>query len=222
MGDLSQHPEHDSLSTIINPAHTAVLVIDMQNDFCSPVGAAVKNGVNISMMQEIIPPMVQFLREARRHRVPIIFVQVLHAADGHTFTQSHLRLIRKMSNCAPFGLEGTWGGELIPELERRPTEPIVVKHRSSAFVNTTLDTVLRSMGVQTTIFVGEQSHGCVEASVRGAEDHDYTPVIVTDCLGAFNREIHEHALKVMVYRWHSGTSREIINAWNEAWTPAPA
>ena len=216
MADVSSRPEQDSLPSIVDPAHTAVLVIDMQNDFCSPQGAAAKAGVDISMMHDILPPMIELLREARRREIPIIFVQVLHAADGHTVSPTHLRLLRKASPYAPFGLEGTWGAEIVPELERRPNEPIVVKHRSGGFCNTTLDSILRSMEIKTTVIVGEQTPGCVEATVRGAEDLDYCPVIVTDCVGGFNREIHEAALKVMVYRWPSATARQMAKAWDEA------
>lgn len=214
MADPSSRPELDPLSTIIDPTHTAVVVIDMQNDFCSPQGAAAKAGVDVSMMREIIPPMAELLREARKRNVPIVHLQVLHAADGHTLSKAHLRLLRSVSPSAPFGIEGTWGGEIIAEMERQPNEPIVVKHRSGGFTNTTLDTILRSLAVETVVIVGEQTPGCVEATVREADDHDYCPVVVTDCVGGLRRDLHEAAMKVMTARWPSATLREIIEAWD--------
>jgi ureidoacrylate peracid hydrolase len=216
MADLTSTPERDTLAEIVDPAHTAVLVIDMQNDFCSPRGGAAKAGVDVSMMQEMLPALVGLLRDARAREIPIVFLQVVHAADGRTISKSHLRLVRSNSPEAPFGIEGTWGAEIIDELERRPNEPVVVKHRSSGFVNTTLDTLLRSMRIETVLITGEQTPGCVEATVRGADDHDYCPVIVTDCVGGLRRDLHEAAMKVMTARWPSATASEIVTAWNSA------
>ena len=214
MADPNSRPELDPLATIVDPAHTAVLVIDMQNDFCSPSGAAAKAGVDVSMMGEMIPRVAALLREARRRKVPIVHLQVLQAADGHALSKAHLRLLRSVSPAAPFGVAGTWGGEIIPEMEVAPHEPVVVKHRSGGFTNTTLDTVLRSLAIETVVIVGEQTPGCVEATVRQADDHDYTPVVVTDCVGGLRRDLHDAALKVMTARWPSATSREIVAAWD--------
>ena len=222
MADPTSKPELDPLSTTVDPAHTALIVIDMQNDFCSTQGKAATAGVDVSMMQEIIPRIADLLRVARRLKVPVVHLQVLQAADGHTLSKAHLRLLRSVSPAAPFGIAGTWGGEFVDELKPEPREPVVVKHRSGGFSNTTLNTVLRSLEIETVVIVGEQTPGCVEATVRGADDNDYLPVLVTDCVGGLRRDLHDAALKVMCARWPSATSREIIAAWESAAPPVLA
>lgn len=204
----------NTLAELVDPAHAAVLVIDMQNAVCSPAGPVARGGVDVSMMQEIIPPMVRLLDGARSRRVPIIFMRMLSAPNLMSISAPYLKFLRGLLNGAtPNWVDGSWEGDLAPELRRRADEPIVVKYRSSSFMNTNLDTMLRSLGIKTVIVVGEQTPGCVDATVRGAADHDYYPLIVTDCVGSLRRDLHEASLKVMTARWDSATSQQIIDTW---------
>ena len=206
-----------TLAELVDPAHAVVLVVDMQNAVCSPAGPVAREGVDISMMQEIIPPMVRLLDGARSHGVPIIFIQMLSAPNLMSMSSAYLKFRRGVMNGGtPEWLAGSWEGDVIPELRRRPDEPVVVKYRSSAFVNTNLDTMLRSMGTRTTIVVGEQTPGCVESTVRGAADHDYYPVIVTDCVGSLRRDLHAPSMQVMTARWDAATSAEITGIWGRS------
>lgn len=211
-----------SLGTLVDPAHTAVLVIDMQNDVCSPRGKLAKTGGDISAILEIIPRLAAFLDAARDCGVRVIFVNVVQAADGSTLSESYLRLLRSTSPAAPFSITGTWGAEILPELKPGPDEPVVTKHRSGSFTNTTLDTLLRSMRIRTVVVVGEQTPGCVEATVRQAADLDYDPVVVTDCIAAYNTDLHAAAMKVMTARWDSATSTEITATWRRSSRPRKA
>lgn len=219
MPQVTQGLTFNTLEELVDPAHTAVLVVDMQNDLCHPDGRFAQAEADISMMREIVPPMVRLLDEAREYGARIIFIQALMAEGGRTHSDAYMRLLRNISHAWPCVLEGTWGAEILAELKRQPNELVVTKYRSSAFVNTNLDTLLRNLGVRTTVIVGEQTPGCVEATVRGAADHDYYPVVVTDCIGAFNRELHAAAMKVMTARWDHATSRDLPEAWKKRAMP---
>ena len=203
----------DTLEEVVEPSHSAVLVIDMQNRSCLPEGRLANAGVDISMMREILPPMVNFLDAARAYDVPIIFLQALTGPNLMSHSAPFLKFASHVLGVTPDWPDESWEGELLAELKRRPDEPVVVKYRSSAFVNTNLDSILRAIGTKTTIVVGQQTPGCVEASVRSAADHDYYPVVVTDCVGSLRRDLHEASMKVMTARWDSATSQEIVDVW---------
>lgn len=203
---------------LVAPEHSVVLVVDMQNAICSPDGPLARQGVDVTMMAEILPPMARLLDAARQHRVPIVFARALVAPNQMSVSAPYLKFLHGvLGGATPDWLDGTWEGEIVPELGRRSDEPVVVKYRSSAFVNTNLDTLLRSMGTKTVIVVGEQTPGCVEATVRGAADHDYYPVIVTDCVGSLRRDLHDASMKVMTARWDSASSVEIVEIWRRSW-----
>jgi nicotinamidase-related amidase len=206
------------LADIVNPTHSAVLVIDMQNDFCSPKGAVAVSGVDVSMMEGLVSRIVDFLAEARSRAIPVVFVKVVQSLVGDTVSPSYLQLLRRTmlrrsSAGAMFGIDGTWGAEILNELQRRPNEPVIVKHRSSAFVGTTLHELLQSFGVQTVVIVGEQSCGCVEATIRQAADLDYYPVVVRDCTTSYDPDLHEAAILTMSRRWWAPSASEVLSAW---------
>ncbi len=204
----------DTLEEVVEPSHSAVVVIDMQNRSCLPEGRLAQAGVDISMMQEILPPLVTFLDAARAHGVPIIFVQALTGPNLMSHSAPFLKFASHVLGVTPDWPDDSWEGELLAELKRRPDEPVVVKYRSSAFVNTNLDSILRGIEAKATIVVGQQTPGCVEATVRSAADRDYYPVVVSDCVGSLRRDLHEASMKVMTARWDSATSHEIVEAWD--------
>ena len=105
---------------------------------------------------------------------------------------------------------------VIEELKPRPGELIVTKHRSSAFVGTDLDMILRASGIATTVVIGEQTPGCVEATYRDAAYHDYYNVLAEDCVAAFDQAQHEASLLIQRARHDVCSSEDIIRIWRQA------
>ncbi len=180
---------YDSLAEIVTPKHTAVLVVDMQNDFCKPGGHFDHHGygANLVEAQKMIPRLVRFLDEARKESVFIVFIQNSYLPNGLSESPAYLYNfwkigLRKEGIDVTFCVEGTWGQEQIAELHPQRNEPVIKKHRASAFHNTCLDLVLKNKGIQSVIVTGAATRACVEKTAIDACFHDYYPVILSDCV----------------------------------------
>lgn len=169
----------------IDPARTAVLVIDMQNDFGSPGGMFDRAGIDISGIQAAAAATKRFLQAARAAELPVVYVKMEHPADLANAGADDGPHRRKH---APLGLgdgatlvEGTWNTQILDELEPQPGDPIVSKHRYSGFFETELDDVLRGLGATFLLVTGCTTSICVESTVRDAMFRDYTCLVLEDC-----------------------------------------
>lgn len=177
---------------LVNPIHSAVIVIDNQNDSCHPEGTYAKSGLDISLRQKAANNTAEFIKEARNYKVPIIFIRYNYSpwTASPAWIRQHKN--KKLIAC----VEGTWG-EQFYAVEPQEGEPVVVKHRYSAFIGTDLDMILRSKKISTLIVTGGGTQVCVESTVRDGFMLDYDIVVVSDCCGTPNIEEHEPALKRM-------------------------
>jgi ureidoacrylate peracid hydrolase len=198
-----------ALSELVKPSKTAILVVDVQNDFCEPTGAAGKGGKDTSAAMAMIPTLQRFLGAAREHGTNVIFIQTIHEPA----TDSEAWIGRRANPDAKNCLKGTWGAEFTG-IAPLPQEPVVIKHRYSAFINTRLDSVLRTMKVENIIVLGVATSVCVESTARHGYMLDYHCVFVSDCSASYDQAAHDMTLQV--HRKHFGlvaTSQEIIDTW---------
>src|SRR5439155_6506603 len=182
----------------LDPQQTALLVIDLQNDFGSPGGMFDRKGLDLSGIAaaaEATKPVVESARDAG---VPVIWVKMGHAPD--------------LSDAGPVGsphrikhpdfgdgrtlIRGTWNTDLLDGLSVAAGDHVVAKHRYSAFFETELDELLRSLGVRTLIVTGCTTSICVESTVRDAMFRDYACLVLEDCT-AEPLGTHESSLKVI-------------------------
>ena len=208
-----------TLAERCDPGWTALLVVDMQNDFVSPDGAYDRTGEDITMAQQTLPRLIRLIEQARYHGVPIIFVRSNYTTpDNRYLSGAFLLQARRHKKgryfdvpvCAP----DSWGAELAPGLEARPEDTIVIKHRFSAFINTDLDLRLRSQGIRSLLITGVGTSVCVESTTRHAHFLDYYNLIVGDCCAAYSREVHEQALERMDLQYGEVVqSDQIIAMW---------
>ena len=203
---------------ILDPRHTALLVIDMQNDFVSSEGKVAKAGNDPSAIQAIVPRLRRLLDAARAVGVLCLHIETLtllgHRSDSDAWLFNKLKGVNSTDWC----LEGTWGAEFVPDLKPLPGEPVVTKHRSSAFINTRLDLILRSNGTRTVVISGEQTPGCVEATLRDAAYCDYYNVLVDDCVAAYRQDLHEASLLIQRARHEVLSADAVIELWTAAST----
>jgi nicotinamidase-related amidase len=205
---------YDTLGEIVNPRHTALLVIDVQNDFCSPEGQFGRGGLETSALQKLVPKVIQFIDEARKTGIFVAFIQNTTLRNGLSDSPAWLHFKSKASGVAPeYTIEGTWGHRFCDGLEPREDEPVIQKYRSSAFINTHLDLVLRSNGIESIIITGCVTHGCVLATARHGAFLDYYVVVAKDCVESNNAGLHEAALRIMESRLDVVSSEEILNEW---------
>ena len=97
----------------------------------------------------------------------------------------------------PFIVEGTWGAQIIDALKPQAGEHLVIKKGFGGFANTPLDTILRTMGVNTCVVVGVTTCVCVSTTIRGGSEHNYRMILVKDAVAEINRETHEAELQTM-------------------------
>jgi ureidoacrylate peracid hydrolase len=204
-----------TLEQKVDPRHTAVLVIDVQNDFCASGGFFDELGSDITRIQAMIPRLRQFLTEAREARVPVIFVAAGYG-EAYLSGSDRERYIRVHGRVIPVCRPGTWGAEFY-EVAPRHDEPVIIKRRYSAFHGTDLDVLLRNLDVRTLVLVGVATNVCVEAAARDAFMRDYYVVVVSDCTAARDESFHQGALAnidahfaavvgadAIAKAWHSG------------------
>lgn len=204
----------DSLEEIIDLKHSAILIVDVQNDLFSEGGHFHRFQKDISMMREIHPRLVGFIQEARKLGILRIFMQQTTLKSGLSDSPAWIYFrTRAHRISSDFTIDGTWGHAIVSDLSPRDDEPIVKKHRSSAFVNTNLDLLLRNNGIKSVIITGAVTEGCVLATAIDALFYDYYVVVVKDCIASRNREVHEACLKVIEARHDLVTSGEILKIW---------
>jgi ureidoacrylate peracid hydrolase len=205
----------------VDPAHTAVLVVDMQHDFCSRGGAydQANPGLDLSPIDEMVPHLERFLEQARSAQVPIIYVQAIYNAEDDRYLSpvwlEHAKRRRHgMYTTIPVCKEGEWGAEIITPLAPREGELVLTKHRYSAFIDTQLAAYLRNLGVTTVLVTGVGTNGCVESTARDAMMLDHYVVVVEDCVGTYWRELHDAALKSLALLFGEvRTSSDIVATW---------
>lgn len=204
------------LEELVDPKHTALLVIDMQNDFCRDDGKAVASGFNIDMIKASIPRLQELLEAARRVGVLVIYTEHHYLPNWQSVSPAYIRFLSRRFGWPPekhWLVSGTPGVDIVHDLSPQKRDIIVRKWRSSSFTQTNLDLLLRSNNIRTVVITGCVTQGCVDSTARDTYFHDYYPVLVEDCVSSDNHELHEASLKVMRSRVDMLTSKELIRLW---------
>jgi len=177
----------------------ALVVIDMQNDFCLPGAPFEVRGA-----LDVVPPIQELIDGFRAHRLPVIFVIREHRADG-----SDVEITRRERFLQAGGafIAGTRGHALVDGLTPRPGEPIVRKTRWSPFHKTDLESALRSRGVEVVVIAGVQTPNCIRSAAFDANSLDFEVVVSSDATGASDPEVHRANLDDM-----AGIGVEIASA----------
>ena len=174
----------------------AVLVIDVQNDYCHPKGL-IGSVLGVDGIHSSVQKMNSFLDSMRTKELPIIHIQMTEDAE---LIQETVKRIR-MKNFGPkerweLAKPGTWGYELMLDTK---DEPIFKKNTYDAFSNKGLVKHLRELGVTELIVIGGYTHACVDATVRSAVTNGFNVTVIRDMVGSPDalNEAHEGTLKVL-------------------------
>lgn len=203
-----------TLKEKIAPEHTAVLVVDMQNDFCDPNGfVATKRGTDLTDTRAIIPKLVELLDKAREVKATVVLVH-MSTADND-LTGPILDRLKRISASERTCPEGSWGAELIPEIVPAPNDVMVYKNRYSPFIKSDLDTNLRDMGIKTLIITGVATNVCVESTARDGYMLDFYIVMPRDLVACAHQELQDISLRnIESYFGIITSAQQIMDTWS--------
>ena len=216
---------YETVEEILNPRHTAILVVDMQNDLVSPDGWAGAKG-DVSPKLTILEPLQRTIEAGREAGAKIVYIlytqDALRSAMAPAWIQSCYAFtpngtidpsVETVALDALFA--GTWGWEVISELEPKPEDFIVEKTRRGAFWATNLDKVLRAHRIESVLVTGTATAGCVLDTAVGAQAYDYYTAVQTDGDAETNQERHKKGMAVLEDRYLSVTSEQLVNLWKK-------
>jgi len=212
----------DILTTLVEkvrPDRTALVVVDMCNDFLHPDGKTVARAKRDTAAAYVAAQAQARLIEASRAAaVPVIYVVHTtlpdHASDSGPWLDARSRATFSVADIC---LDGSWGQQVIDELRPEPHDLIVKKYRYSGFPGTNLDLILRSLRVETVVCAGVSTNVCVEATARDAFSLDYYVVIPPDACASWDMSLHEASLATARQRYATlADADEIIGIWSKA------
>ena len=170
---------------IFDAARAALLVIDMQNDFCSPGGWFDSRGIDLAPARGVIKPINVMLAGARKAKIPVVWLNWGVRPDRLNLPHGVLRTgaygKQLPGGRGPVLERGSWGARIIAELDVRKGDIHVDKHRLSGFWDNELDAILRRMDATTLLFAGVNLDRCVLATMQDAAFIGYDPILLDDC-----------------------------------------
>jgi ureidoacrylate peracid hydrolase len=202
----------DTVEKRLDPAHTAVMVIDMQNDFCAERGYVEKVvGKDVSACRAVVPAIMDLVAAARERRIPVLWIKANY--DPDRLPEGMLTKQREKSTEICCGT-GTWGHDFYG-VTAADGEPVIEKSCYSAFVGTEVEKELRQRGIRTLVFAGVQTNVCVDSSLRDAVCRGFYAVLASDCVASHTPPLHEATLNNVRFLFGDVIDRAAIKG---AWT----
>ena len=206
----------------LEPARTALVIIDMQRDFLEPGGFGAALGNDVSRLRRTIAPTQRLLAAARA-----VNLLVIHTREGHRPDLADLppakrargRFATGIGDPGPMGrilVRGEPGHDIIPELAPIAGEPVIDKPGKGAFFATDLGAILAHRGVKNLLVAGVTTEVCVSTTVREANDRGFDCLVLDDCVGSYFPEFHVSALAMIaaqggIFGW-VGSSPAVLDA----------
>ncbi len=208
----------EDLAQWIDPARTALLLIDMQVDFGAPDGLLGKAGLDMRAPAAAMAQSERLADAARAAGVAAVFVglQTRKDLDSRSWKEWMRRRGRDAESDSRVCREGTRGAEFVGPLPL-PGETVISKLRYSAFFGTPLDAALKARGVDTLVVCGLTTECCVDCTVRDAFHLDYHVFIASDACAAYDPDIHRTSLEALALNCAIlASTDDILHAWNQS------
>jgi nicotinamidase-related amidase len=202
-----------TLQTLVKPEHTALLIVDVQNDYW--------HEEDNKLFPDFLRRLRNTIEAAKETGVFLVYIQDTllpgRKSDSAAWIRHYMAssALENPELVPEQAVEGTWGHQFVKDIAPDATSLVVKKFRSSGFVGTPLDLLLRSNNIKTCVITGVMTYGCVESTCRDASN-EYFVVVLRDCVAAPKKDLHDACLKIMDYRYDTADSEEVIRIWRRA------
>jgi nicotinamidase-related amidase len=202
----------------VDPARTAIVMIDMQRDFLEPGGFGETLGNDVSLLAKAVKPAKALLTAARKLKMLIV-----HTREGHRPDMADAPPAKvergapslRIGDPGAMGrilIRGEAGHDIIPALYPAAGEPVIDKPGKGAFFATDLHAILNNRGIADLIVCGVTTEVCVHTTVREANDRGFRCIVPGDCCGSYFPEFHEMGLRMIkaqggIFGWVSDSAR---------------
>lgn len=185
-----------TLEEKVAPGHTALIMVDVQNDFCATGGFLDRTygprGFQMHDIQAMVPRLEGLLAAARKAGLLRIFIQSYY--DDCYLSDPMVEMMERDGRDLPLCLKGSWGADFY-HIRPQEGEIVVNKHRFNAFEGTDLDLVLRNHQIRTLVLTGVATNVCVESTLRAGFFKNYYIVCPGDCVASYNASLHQATLQ---------------------------
>lgn len=204
------------LPVSIDLTRSALVVVDMQNDFCHPNGWFATSGTDIAYAREVIPNVASLMRSARQREVPVIHLHWGVRSDTLELSTTQRMFGTRFGERQGYGdiaeaghrvlVRGEWGSVAIEELAPSSQDIVVYKSRFSGFWHTELDAILRRLDVTTLLFAGINTERCVMATLQDASFLGYNVVLMEEAVATPSSEESKQAALTLIRQLYGFTA----------------
>lgn len=210
---MTNEPILRALPEVIDPKHTALIIVDMQRDFLADDGVFAQAGRDVSDIKTIIPNCQKVLEAARKAGALVVHIQQATLPNGRSDGNGWFAFKTRDGKSAEYALLGSKGAEIIPELQPMPGEPVVPKFRPSAFHGTFLGQLLHANGIKSTVCIGINAEGCLMATVLDSSYEDFYTCVVEDATASSLPEMKKTAFDFMKRRFRILQTEDVVETW---------
>ena len=202
----------NGLDEILDPAHTALVVVDMQNDFCAENGYIhTTQGADMSANKPLAARIGKLVEAARDAGCMVVWIKAIY--DHELLPAPMLSKMLDKGKGAVCCATDSWGADFY-EIGPVDGEQVVEKRCYSAFHNTQMDDILRRRGIKSLVMTGVATNVCVESTLREAFFHGYYIAMPPDCVGSANAYLHEASIKSVEQIFgYIPESDEVMGIW---------
>lgn len=201
-----------TLEEQVKPSHCALLIVDMQNDFCHKDGFFGSNGADLSLVEQMTPKLLRLIEAAQAVGIKRYFIQVF--GDEPYLKQPMIERKLRIRRSKDVARKGTWGAQPFSDIVPSLDDVIISKYAFSSFIDTPLEKLLRETNVRTIMVTGVMTECCVGATARHGFMLGFYTIVPEDCVASYDREAHNATLSnINKFFGRVVSSDEILGSW---------